>query len=650
MDAYTEQVKEAALSYAARGWAVLPLRPGGKEPATAHGVKDATTDPKIITSWYDRHPGRGVAIAAGLRSGLVVVDLDEKEAYTDESGRYHSAVHGLEEFAAWEKSHGKIAEGPRVRTGRGGLHLYLEADDDYRNGVGVLPGVDIRSSGGYVVAPPTLHPNGTPYTWEITPDEQEPPPVSGSIRQLLRQAREKDIDADLYKSPEEILEGSRVDNMIKLAGYLVGIGLDREAIKAAIRSENDAKCSPPLNDWELEHEVFPALSRNWEKGKSYQEATPREVSPLPDFSRPLILPEELPQLRPALIDGVLRQGHKMQISAPSKAGKSFLLIELATAIATGKNWLGMPCKPGKVLYINLEIDAASFDNRVYKVCTAAGYDLATVAENLTLWHLRGHAMQLDELLEPLRQRVKSLGVELEAIIIDPVYKLGLGDENSAEAVGGFCNQVDKLSEATGAAVIYAHHHSKGAQGRKSSMDRASGSGVFARDPDAILSMSPLVGKLDKDDTEKSEEELQAEDEVYIMDRKPYRLTFTLREFPEHRPIDVFFDYPLHTTDGAEVLRALPEEGSREGNLAASSKRISKSDKLPEAFEYLLAHPDKSYKGKEAKTPEGCVKIQALAAYLGVARSTVYSWITKKYAGEYETVDGGYCQKKQDICQ
>ena len=574
MDTYAKQVKEAALSYAARGWAVLPLRPGGKEPATVHGVKDATTDPKTIASWYDKRPGCGVAIATGLRSGLVVVDLDEKPAAKD-----HAAVHGLAEFEAWEEIHGKAPEGPRVRTGRGGLHLYLAADDDYINRAGVLPGVDIRANGGYVVAPPTLHPNGTPYTWEVLPDNLEPPPINESVRQLLRPAREKELDAETYKSPEEILEGSRVDNMIKLAGYLVGIGLDHEAIKAAIRSENEAKCSPPLSDWELEREVFPALSRNWEKGKSYQEATPRELSPLPDFSRPLILPEELPQLRPALIDGVLRQGHKMQISAPSKAGKSFLLIELAAAIATGKSWLDMPCRAGKVLYINLEIDDASFNNRVYKVCTAAGYDLETVAENLILWHLRGHAMQLDELLEPLRQKVKALSVDLEAIIIDPVYKLGLGDENSAEAVGGFCNQVDKLSESTGAAVIYAHHHSKGAQGRKSSIDRASGSGVFARDPDAILSMSPLVGKLDKDDAEKTTEELQAEDEVYIMDRKPYRLTLRFESSQSIDPLTYFLTIRCIQPTGPKFFELYRRRGAGRGTwrlLQSGSARATSS--------------------------------------------------------------------------
>ena len=79
-----------------------------------------------------------------------------------------------------------------------------------------------------------------------------------------------------------------------------------------------------------------------------------------------------------------------------------------------------------------------------------------------------------------------------AIIIDPIYKVITGDENSADQMANFCNQFDKVCTELGCAVIYCHHHSKGAQGGKRSMDRASGSGVFARDPDAMLDMTELV--------------------------------------------------------------------------------------------------------------------------------------------------------------
>ena len=78
-----------------------------------------------------------------------------------------------------------------------------------------------------------------------------------------------------------------------------------------------------------------------------------------------------------------------------------------------------------------------------------------------------------------------------AIVIDPIYKVITGDENSADQMANFCNQFDKVWTELGCAVIYCHHHSKGSQGSKRSMDRASGSGVFARDPDALLDLIEL---------------------------------------------------------------------------------------------------------------------------------------------------------------
>lgn len=82
-------------------------------------------------------------------------------------------------------------------------------------------------------------------------------------------------------------------------------------------------------------------------------------------------------------------------------------------------------------------------------------------------------------------------MKLDAIVIDPIYKVITGDENNASEMGAFCNQFDKICAQTGCASIYCHHHSKGSQGMKKAMDRASGSGVFARDPDAQLDIIQL---------------------------------------------------------------------------------------------------------------------------------------------------------------
>ncbi|HZZ29007.1 MAG TPA: bifunctional DNA primase/polymerase [Pirellulales bacterium] len=145
------RVLEAALSYAARGWRVLPVR--NKIPLTAHGVKDATTDQEKIKTWFTRWPDAGVGIAAGIASGLVVLDID-------------AAKDGLESLAQLETEHGPLPTTLKVKTGGGGFHFYfIHPGGRIRNRANMFPGVDLRSDNGYVVAPPSLHASGNKYAW-----------------------------------------------------------------------------------------------------------------------------------------------------------------------------------------------------------------------------------------------------------------------------------------------------------------------------------------------------------------------------------------------------------------------------------------------------------------------------------------------------
>ena len=196
----------------------------------------------------------------------------------------------------------------------------------------------------------------------------------------------------------------------------------------------------------------------------------------------------LPDLAPPLIDGVLRQGHKMLIAGPSKAGKSFALIEMCIAIAEGQKWLDWPCTQGKVMYVNLELDRASCLHRFKDVYSELKITPKGL-KNIDIWNLRGKSIPMDKLAPKLIRRASKKNYI--AIIIDPIYKIITGDENSADQMANFCNQFDKVCTELGCAVIYCHHHSKGSQGGKRAMDRASGSGVFARDPDALLDLIEL---------------------------------------------------------------------------------------------------------------------------------------------------------------
>ena len=149
--------------------------------------------------------------------------------------------------------------------------------------------------------------------------------------------------------------------------------------------------------------------------------------------------DNMPELSPPLIDHVLRQGHKMLIAGPSKAGKSFLQIEMCIAIAEGRKWLSWQCAQGRVMYVNLELDRPSCLHRFKDVYNAMGIP-ANNLQNIDIWNLRGNSIPMDKLAPKLIRRAAKK--DYIAIVIDPIYKVITGDENSADQMAAFCNQFD----------------------------------------------------------------------------------------------------------------------------------------------------------------------------------------------------------------
>ena len=189
--------------------------------------------------------------------------------------------------------------------------------------------------------------------------------------------------------------------------------------------------------------------------------------------------------------------------------------------------------------MNLELDEASCYHRFIEICENADIDPESV-RNLVIWNLRGRAVPMDKLTPFLINRYKDKG--FVAIIIDPIYKIITGDENSATEMSTFCSYFDRAAIEIGAAMIYCHHHSKGAGNKYSnSADRASGSGVFARDPDAILDMVELNPA---EAVERYKEQVVDAGETLTA----WEISSTLREFPPEKPVRIWFDYPMHVPD------------------------------------------------------------------------------------------------------
>ena len=326
---------------------------------------------------------------------------------------------------------------------------------------------------------------------------------------------------------------------------------------------------------------LPGVKRgeNWQRvllhdsGRSYndwlsrlQYGTPIDIaSGYDDFN-----PER--DLAPEVIKGVLRKGHKMLLGGSSKAGKSFALIELAAALASGGKWLGWECRKSRVLYFNFEIDPASFVYRVHKVCDAL--HTRPALGMLQVWNMRGKFVGLDDFIDAVTSYCANQHIDV--LIIDPIYKLTMGDENKASDIIKLCNAFDRLASVLNASVVYCHHFAKGtayANASKAVADRVSGSGVFGRDADAILTMTQLDfdGFSDDDNT------------------TGWRVDACLREFAPPKPFNIFFRYPVHVVDTEGVLSAARFNGdtNKAGGEARGKQRAEEKAERYETFERYL---------------------------------------------------------------
>ena len=389
----------------------------------------------------------------------------------------------------------------------------------------------------------------------------------------------------------------------------------------------------------------------------------------------------LPELSPCLIDGVLRQGHKMLLAGPSKAGKSFLQIELCIAIAEGRKWISWPCTQGRVLYVNLELDRASCLHRFQDVYEALGWRPENL-QNIDIWNLRGRSVPMDKLAPKLIRRAAKK--DYIAIVIDPIYKVITGDENSADQMANFCNQFDKVCTELGCAVIYCHHHSKGSQGSKKSMDRASGSGVFARDPDALLDLIELetTDALMKQEENKAvcaacrmyldahfkwQDDLSQDDLLNsnvmlnycenkldqwqlknlraqvdearkrVRNLSAWRIEGTLREFPKFEPVNLWFSYPIHLLDEIGSLKDIqPDEEKPPWKKGTESNKKNAKDRKAERRKAVEEALEGSNFGDDPSVDD-------VADYLGVSKRTARDRINEH--GGY-IIEDGFVRKKE----
>ncbi len=267
----------------------------------------------------------------------------------------------------------------------------------------------------------------------------------------------------------------------------------------------------------------------------------------------LLVPSEI-------VHGLLHRGTKGVLASSSKAGKTWVLLDLAASIATGTRFLKWPTTQGRVLFVNFEIQRSFIKERLRIIQERKKL---TGLDNLEVWTLRGQTADFEDVLEEMIARTKDHNYSL--IVLDPIYKAMIGrSENAASGVSVLCHHLEQVAVETGAAVVFAHHFSKGSQANKAIMDRMSGSGVFGRDSDSIITLTQHV-----------------EDNCYSVE-------MVLRNLPPQSPFVVQWDFPLMSVredlNPKDLKGAEGEVEENPTNLAANKLKTDSGERIVEIDE------------------------------------------------------------------
>jgi hypothetical protein len=502
----------AALRYTENGWHVLPVyevldgggcacgdptcKSVGKHPRVSSWRVNASTDRREVLTWWQQWPDANVGIATGKCSNLVVIDVDTVAGHPDKP----DGLEAIEEFTARQ---GPLPDTARVMTGSGGFHYYFSCPsggDEIRNSTDVLPGIDVRGEGGYVIAPPSSHACGGVYTWANPPNfpdtddiEEIPTWLVGMIFkpksttcstpiELQDDSKLPRLHDVLYRNDpkyRDTCDFKRTDLTDRSASghcfALIHLGLNYgfapeeiSAILLLVRTKNNAK---PWDKERRAKEIGKVLAEREASVTSRAQPlmmkrpeadipaamTLRELASRPD----LLTPPE------AVIPSFAFRGRITVLAALPKAGKSTLMRSL---VADASN------RGTRVLWVRLEENAHDTNNAF--VCLGANPDnvILTLATHPDL-----------DLLDRLIEKHSP-----DLVVIDTLSAWfclnGVTDENASAQVAPIMLALTGLTHRTGIALMLLFHTEKSGKQYR-------GSTAIAANTDVLMTMT--VGKRKK---------------------------------------------------------------------------------------------------------------------------------------------------------
>jgi hypothetical protein len=488
-------LEDAALAYAQQGLPVFPLQPNGKTPLTAHGLDDATTDSMTIETWWSRWPEANVAIRTG---DLVVVDEDKLGA-----------------FEAFAQSIGETIPDTGIVRTASGRHFYFHQPEGQRirNTAGKLAeGIDTRGDGGYVVAPPSIHPSGATYSWESAQDEAVTLPAWVADRLVRQQPERKPMpDIPIFSTTpygkaaleQEIdavataAEGTR-NHTLNTAAFALGqlvAGGEVEQMDAysALEAAADASGLPATEASKTIRSGFQAGLTDPRRAPESNGAHPkpalrvvREAETKP--GQRLIVVERMSAFRanaavtiPFLIEDLWPVQSLGFIASPPKKGKTWLALSLAIAVASGTGFLHSfkATESRKILYLALEGNRRALLDRFGALCRGMNIDPESeeMEENF-MWSYRPPGINLSDQVwaDDLAQTVNEENVEL--VIVDVLRNAARMKENDASEFAALRMNLESTLRVASVGIL--HHFVKLSETSKerTPAERMSGTGAI----------------------------------------------------------------------------------------------------------------------------------------------------------------------------
>ncbi len=475
-----------ALDYMRRGWSVVPVRRGEKMPAIPWARhQSAPAHEAIIRAWFDSDATMGIGLVQGRHVGTIILDFDGEL--------------GLATLAQLEAK--GLPNGIRQFTPRGGVHVMLAHPGQHvPTRKSVLPGMDIRGDGGFVVAHPSLGSNGRPYAWDADAHPDEAPledvpawlipvitgPVPGDATQAeiirapatgplglpierVTDGREqymrdtilavcRDLRDSLQRlpTPEELIEAAWPQYSARVDFTRPGRGASEFAAKARYTL---ARISAGL----VKGFTAAPIPNTAPDGVAFDPETGEVLEPA-KTPLPLIYAADT---RPALdasdfVEGLLTEEAMSVVYGPSNCGKTFFMTDLALHVATGMPWRGREIEAGGVIYCALE-GSHGISNRVSAwmkernlECADIPFAIVPVSINL----LDPNADRA-KLAETIRLAAYKMGVPVKLIVIDTLSRaMAGGNENAPDDMGALVNSADYVRQASKAHIAFIHHSGK----------------------------------------------------------------------------------------------------------------------------------------------------------------------------------------------